>query len=62
VTDLPRKIDYTVVFMRMAATELRHVAETVPDIAVQLRYIADQLETEAADLRHVARRNEVGFV
>jgi len=62
VTDPARKIDYTIVFMRMAVTELRHVAETVPDIAVQLRYIADQLEIEAADLRRTAGNDEVGFV
>ena len=36
--------------VRVAATELREIAEQTPDLAVELRRIADELEGEVADL------------
>ena len=61
MTDLSRKVDCLLGFMRMVVIELRNLVDTEPEIARQC-YIADQLETEAADLRHVAAGNGVGFV
>ena len=40
----------TVRFLRMAASQLRHLAERVPEIADELLSMARQLDTEAADL------------
>ena len=37
-------------FLRMAAIELRQIAERAPDISQELRYVVQQLEAEAADL------------
>lgn len=37
-------------FMRMAAIELRRIAERAPEVADELRHIANQLEADAADL------------
>ena len=39
-----------IAFLRMAAIEMRHLADQAPEIAPQLRQIADQLEADAADL------------
>jgi hypothetical protein len=36
-------------FARVAAAELREIAEQAPEIAAELRRIADELEAEAAD-------------
>jgi hypothetical protein len=38
------------VFLRMAAIELRRLAEEDPDIAAELRRVAQELEGEAEDL------------
>jgi hypothetical protein len=43
-------IRHTIAFLRMAAIEIRRLAEDAPDIAVELRHIAGQLEAEANDL------------
>ena len=54
VIELVRRVKDTQVFLRMAALELRRIAEQTPDIAVEARLIAQKLEAEAADL---ARRD-----
>lgn len=47
---LVRAVDNTVKFLRMAAIELRRIAERTPDVADELRHIADQLDNDAKDL------------
>ena len=47
VTELIPRVRDTQVFLRMAAIELRRIAEQAPDIAVELRHVAQQLEAEA---------------
>lgn len=43
----------TIMFLRMAAIELRKLAESAPEIRDQLLNMAEQLEAEADDLaRH----------
>lgn len=44
------RTDNTVSFMRMAAIELRHLAETAADIREPLLNMARQLEAEADEL------------
>jgi hypothetical protein len=51
---LLRAVDNTVRFLRLAAIELRRLAERAPDISAELHHIADQLEADAADLEHAA--------
>ena len=50
VIELLRRVRDTQVFLRMAAVEVRRIAEQTPDIAVELQYMAQKLETEAEDL------------
>jgi hypothetical protein len=45
----------TIAFMRLAAIELRRIAERDPDLAGELRRIADQLDADADDLERTAR-------
>jgi hypothetical protein len=45
-----RKDQNTAVFLRMAASQLRQLAEHAPDIAAELRHMAGQLEAEANEL------------
>lgn len=45
-----RKDQNTVAFLRMAAAQLRQLAEHAPDIAGELRHMAGQLETEADEM------------
>ena len=53
MVELFRRVQDTQVFMRMAAIELRRIAEDAPELAVELRHMAQGLETEAAELaRH----------
>jgi hypothetical protein len=40
----------TIVFLKMAAAELRQIAEQSPDVGTQVLRVAEQLETEAADM------------
>lgn len=56
MTDVSRNSEHILEFMRMAATELRSLADKEPEVACPIRYIADQLETEAASLRRPAAR------
>jgi hypothetical protein len=48
--DLGRSIRYTIAFERMAAIELRHMAEREPHLGDQLRGIADKLDAHAKEL------------
>ena len=47
---LDRRVQDTRVFLRMAAIELRRIAEAIPDTAVELHQLAQKLEAEAEDL------------
>ena len=47
---LRRSIGRTSTFMRMAAIELRRIAESDLGLADELRRIADQLDADAEDL------------
>jgi hypothetical protein len=51
---LRRSVARTIAFMRMAAIELRRIAERDPDIAGELRRIADQLDTDSDELERSA--------
>jgi len=51
---LRRSVGRTIAFMRLAAVELRRIAERDPELAGELRRIADQLETDADDLERTA--------
>jgi len=51
---LLRAVDNTIRFLRLAAIELRRLAERAPDISSELHHVADQLETDAADLERAA--------
>ncbi|HYU13392.1 MAG TPA: hypothetical protein VEK82_12505 [Stellaceae bacterium] len=51
---LRRSVAHTIAFMRMAAIQLRHIAERDPAIASELRRIADQLDADADDLERSA--------
>ena len=53
---LRRSAGRTIAFMRLAAIELRRIAERDPDLAGELRRIADQLDADADDLERTARR------
>ena len=48
--ELGRSIRHAIAFERMAAIELRHVAEREPHLADQLRPIADKLDAHAKEL------------
>jgi primosomal protein N'' len=50
VIELLRRVQDTERFLRMAAIQLRRIAEQSPDIAVELQQMAQKLEFEAADL------------
>lgn len=47
---LRRSVGRTIAFMRLAAIELRRIAERDPELAVELSRIADQLDADADDL------------
>jgi hypothetical protein len=51
---LRRSVARTIAFMRMAAIELRRIAERDPDLAGELRRIADQLDTDSDELERSA--------
>ena len=57
MSDLPERVGYTVMFLRMTATEMRKLAENTPEIARELGHIADQVQGEAESLvGHIAER------
>jgi hypothetical protein len=49
---LAKRSQQTVLFLLMAAAEMRRIAERVPEIeiAAELRHMASELEAEANDL------------
>lgn len=51
---LRRSVARTIAFMRMAAIELRRIAERDPDLAGELRRIAAQLDADADELERSA--------
>jgi len=52
--DLRRSIGRTNAFMRMAAIELRRIAERDAGLSDELRRIADQLDADADELERSA--------
>jgi hypothetical protein len=52
VIDLVQRVRNTKVFLKMAAIELRRIAEQAPDIAIGLQHVAQKLEAESEDLAH----------
>jgi hypothetical protein len=56
VNDLPSRAGYTIMFLRMAETEMRELAEHNPDIRRELQHIADALNGEANDLAKHCKR------
>jgi hypothetical protein len=59
-SNLLRTLRHAVIFDRMAAIQLRRVAELEPDFAERLRHIADQSEADAADMeRHLLESDPV---
>jgi hypothetical protein len=50
VRDLPRGRGHVIAFMRMAAEELRKMADREPQLSAELRRMADELDAEADDL------------
>ena len=54
VVELLRRMQDTQTFLRLAAIELRRIAEQSPDIAAELQQVAQKIEFEAEDL---ARRD-----
>jgi hypothetical protein len=54
VSELVQQVKDTGTFLRMAALELRRIANETPDVAAQLCHIATQLEAEVEAL---ARRD-----
>jgi hypothetical protein len=57
---LLKAADNTIRFMRMAAVELRRIAERTPDICDELRHIADQLDGDARDLEQASKGSSKG--
>jgi hypothetical protein len=51
---LLRAVDNTIRFLRLAAIELRRLADRAPDISAELHHVANQLEADAADLERAA--------
>ena len=50
MSDLPKRVGYTVMFLRMTATQMRELADATPEIARELRGIAEQVQVEADSL------------
>ena len=48
--EISRLLRNQIAFLRMAAVEMRNIADQAPEVASQLRMMADQLDAEAADL------------
>ena len=52
--DLRERVNYTVMFLRMAEKEMRGLAERTPEVGRELQHIADALNREANDVaKHV---------
>ena len=54
--ELSRAEKLTIPFLRMAAIELRRIAEDAPEIAERLRIVAEKIEAEADDLARQVQR------
>jgi hypothetical protein len=54
--ELLRAVDNTIRFSRMAAIELRRIAERESEIAEDLRRIAEKIDTDADELEAQSRR------
>jgi methyl-accepting chemotaxis protein len=50
MSDLPKRVGYTVMFLRMTATQMRGLAEATTEIARELGQIAEQVQLEADSL------------
>ncbi len=50
MADLSRAMRLTIRFLRMAAVEVRRIADDAPEVAGRLRIVADKLDAEADDL------------
>ena len=50
VVELIQRVQNTQLFLRMAAIELRRIAEQVPDMAAELGQVVQKIEAEAEDL------------
>lgn len=50
MSNLLRQVRHTEIFLRLAAIELRRIAERAPDVGDQLRHIASKFEADAAEL------------
>ena len=48
--EIRRSINHEIAFLRMAAIELRRIAERAPEVGEELRHMADQFDTDAEDL------------
>jgi hypothetical protein len=61
VSDLPNRVSFTITFLRMAATQMRELAQGTPEVARELGQIADQLHAEADSLaRHIGAYRSSG--
>jgi hypothetical protein len=59
VSALPERLGYTVMFLRMTATEMHKLAEQNPEIARELRHMAEQVQGEADSLvGHIGERRQ----
>ena len=50
MSDLPDRVAYAVMFLRMTSTEMRKLADNTPEIARELSQIAEQVQVEADSL------------
>ncbi|HEX6442250.1 MAG TPA: hypothetical protein VF007_08690 [Stellaceae bacterium] len=48
--EVRRSIEHEVVFLRLAAIELRRIAERAPEVGDELRHMAARFETDAEEL------------
>ena len=49
--------NHTIMFLRMAAVEMRRLAERAPEIGAELNHMARQLATEADAIEASSRRS-----
>jgi hypothetical protein len=58
VVELLRRVEDAQIFLKLAAIELRRIAEASPDIAAELQQVAEKIEAEAEGLAR--REGEAG--
>jgi hypothetical protein len=56
VIEVPWRAQDEPTFLRMAAIELRRIAEQDPSLAIELRHLAQKIDAEAEDLAQQQRR------